>query len=218
MSAWQYAGAGCVNNYYAIVSALFFLFVCPVWIPMLIIFVLKFVGGIFTRFVLSTVYKKDFEMSNEAAKTTSNNPFDIFIVGLKKGLNIGLYSLLPNVVMAFVLTYILQLWGVMDFLGRTCGGIMGIFDLPGQAITVLLATWMSCGAGVGVAASLASSGVLNGHDVTIMAPALILMASQIQYMGRLLGVADVPKKYWPLLMLNSLLMAFIGMLLMRFFV
>ena len=88
-------------------------------------------------------------MSNEAAKTTSNNPFDIFIVGLKKGLNIGLYSLLPNVVMAFVLTYILQLWGVMDFLGRTCGGIMGIFDLPGQAITVLLATWMSCGAGVG---------------------------------------------------------------------
>ena len=44
-----------------IVSALFFLFVCPVWIPMLIIFVLKFVGGIFTRFVLSTVYKKDFE-------------------------------------------------------------------------------------------------------------------------------------------------------------
>ena len=43
-------------------------------------------------------------MSNEAAKTTSNNPFDIFIVGLKKGLNIGLYSLLPNVVMAFVLT------------------------------------------------------------------------------------------------------------------
>ena len=145
-------------------------------------------------------------MSNEAAKTTSNNPFDIFIVGLKKGLNIGLY------------TYILQLWGVMDFLGRTCGGIMGIFDLPGQAITVLLATWMSCGAGVGVAASLASSGVLNGHDVTIMAPALILMASQIQYMGRLLGVADCPKKYWPLLMLNSLLMAFIGMLLMRFFV
>ena len=45
-------------------------------------------------------------MSNEAAKTTSNNPFDIFIVGLKKGLNIGLYSLLPNVVMALSLIHI----------------------------------------------------------------------------------------------------------------
>ena len=28
--------------------------------------------------------------------TTSKNPFDIFIVGLRKGLDIGLYSLLPN--------------------------------------------------------------------------------------------------------------------------
>ena len=157
-------------------------------------------------------------MSTDTPHTESNNPFDIFIVGLKKGLNIGLYSLLPNVLMAFVLTYILQLFGVMDFLGRTCGGIMGIFGLPGQAITVLLATWLSCGAGVGVAASLASSGVLNGHDVTILAPAFILMASQIQYMGRLLGVADVPKKYWPILMVNSVLMACIGMMLMRFVV
>ena len=155
--------------------------------------------------------------NNNAAPAPSNNPFDIFIVGLKKGLNIGLYSLLPNVLMAFVLTYILQLWGVMDFLGHTCGGLMGVFGLPGEAITVLLATWLSCGAGVGVAASLVASNTLTGHDVTILAPAFILMASQIQYMGRLLGVAYVPKKYWPVLMLNSVLMACLGMLLMRFF-
>ena len=57
-------------------------------------------------------------------KKESGNPFDIFIVGLRKGLNIGLYSLLPNVLMAFVLTQILRLFGVMDFLGHTCGGIM----------------------------------------------------------------------------------------------
>lgn len=101
--------------------------------------------------------------------TTSKNPFDIFIVGLRKGLDIGLYSLLPNVLMAFVLTYMLNLFGVMKFLGDTCGGVMGAFDLPGEAITVLLATWLSCGAGVGVAASLAAAGQLNAHDVTIRA-------------------------------------------------
>ena len=56
--------------------------------------------------------------------TTSKNPFDIFIVGLRKGLDIGLYSLLPNVLMAFVLTYMLNLFGVMKFLGDTCGGVM----------------------------------------------------------------------------------------------
>ena len=154
----------------------------------------------------------------EAAATQSSNPFDIFIVGLKKGLNIGLYSLLPNVLMAFVLTYILQLFGVLDFLGHTCGGVMGLFGLPGEATTVLLATWLSCGAGVGVAASLASSNILGPAELTILSPALILMASQIQYMGRLLGVANVPKRYWPVLMLNSVLMGCIGMIVMRFFV
>lgn len=156
-------------------------------------------------------------MSSNSTETKSNNPFDIFIVGTKKGLNIGLYSLLPNVLMAFVLTYMLQLFGVMSFLGDNFGGVMGVFGLPGEALSVLLATWLSCGAGVGVAASLVASGTLNGHDVTILAPAFILMASQIQYMGRLLGVANVPKKYWPVLMLNSILMACIGMILMRFF-
>ena len=65
--------------------------------------------------------------------TTSKNPFDIFIVGLRKGLDIGLYSLLPNVLMAFVLTYMLNLFGVMKFLGDTCGGVMGAFDHPGEA-------------------------------------------------------------------------------------
>ena len=62
--AWQYAGAGCINNYYSTVSALFPMFLCPVWIPVVIIIVLKFVGGALIRTVLSTVYKKDFENDN----------------------------------------------------------------------------------------------------------------------------------------------------------
>lgn len=158
-------------------------------------------------------------MSNTPNTTvTTKNPFDIFIIGLRKGFNVAINNLMPNVLMAFVLAYILELFGVMAFLGKVCGPVMAIFDLPGQAITVLCATWLSCGAGVGVAASLIASGTLNGHDITIMAPALLLMASQIQYMGRLLGVADVPKKYWPVLMVNSVLMACLGMLIMRFFV
>lgn len=61
MSAWQYAGAGLVNNYFSIASALFFAFVVPVWIPLVIMFCLKFVGGVFVRFCLSTFYKEDFK-------------------------------------------------------------------------------------------------------------------------------------------------------------
>ena len=77
----------------------------------------------------------------------SNNPFDIFITGLRKGFNVAINNLMPNVLMAFVLAYILDLFGVMSFLGKVCGPVMSIFDLPGQAITVLCATWLSCGAG-----------------------------------------------------------------------
>ncbi len=149
---------------------------------------------------------------------TTKNQFDIFIIGVRKGWGVVVNNLLPNVLMAFVLTYILQLFGVLDFLGKYCGPFMAIFDLPGVAITVLCATWLSCGAGVGVAASLLQSGAISPHDVSIMAPALILMASQIQYMGRLLGVADVPKKYWPFLMFNSVFVASIAMFICRFIV
>ena len=156
-------------------------------------------------------------MSNAAA-TTSKNPFDIFIAGLRKGFGVAINNLMPNVIMAFVLAYILQLWDVLQFLGDHLGWLMGIWDLPGEALTVLCATWLSCGAGVGVAASLLASGHLTPHDITILSPALLLMASQLQYMGRLLGVADCPKKYWPWLMVNSLLMAGIGMMIMRFLV
>ena len=95
--------------------------------------------------------------------------------------------------------------------------VMAIFGLPGEAVTVLLTTWLSSSAGTGVAVSLISKGILNGTHASILIPALFLMGAQLQYMGRLLGVADVPKKYWPLLMVASILNACIAMLVMRFF-
>ena len=95
---------------------------------------------------------------------------------------------------------------------------MGLFGLPGEAITVLLTAWLSSSAGTGVAVSLLTKGLLTGADITILAPAIFLMGSQLQYMGRLLGVADVPKKYWPLLMLVSIINALIAMSVMRLFI
>jgi len=81
-----------------------------------------------------------------------------------------------------------------------------------------LTAWLSASAGTGVAVNLISGAILTGTDITILAPAIFLMGSQLQYMGRLLGVADVPKKYWPLLMINSIVNALIAMIIMRFIV
>ena len=60
IAGWQYAGAGLINNYFSIASALFMALV-PVWIPLVVMFCLKFVGGVFVRFCLKTFYKKDFQ-------------------------------------------------------------------------------------------------------------------------------------------------------------
>jgi spore maturation protein SpmB len=156
-------------------------------------------------------------LSNNAKTNTPSNPFDIFVIGARKGWNIAINNLLPNVLMAYVITEILQLIGAMDFIGRVFGPMMALFGLPGEAATVLMTAWLSSSAGTGVAVSLLTKGILNGTHVTILIPAIFLMGAQLQYMGRLLGVADVPKKYWPLLMLASIINASIAMIVMRFF-
>ncbi|RLM16746.1 nucleoside recognition domain-containing protein [Gibbsiella quercinecans] len=61
MGAWQYSGAGLINNYFSIGSALFASLTLPVILPLVVMFVLKFVGAAFVRVILNTVYKKDFE-------------------------------------------------------------------------------------------------------------------------------------------------------------
>ena len=156
-------------------------------------------------------------MSNNAKPATSNNPFDIFVIGARKGFQIAINNLMPNVLMAYVIAEILNRIGAMQFIGRVFAPVMGLFGLPGEAVTVLITTWLSSSAGTGVAVSLISKGQLNATHATILIPALFLMGAQLQYMGRLLGVADVPKKYWPLLMLASILNACIAMIIMRVF-
>lgn len=154
-------------------------------------------------------------MQNNPQVNVSNNPFDIFVVGARKGFHIATHNLMPNVVMAYVIAEVLNLLGVMTLIGDVFSPVMGLFGLPGQAVTVLLTAWLSSSAGTGVAISLLAKGVLSGADITILTPAIFLMGSQLQYMGRLLGVSDVPKKYWPLLMLTSIMNAVISMLVMR---
>ncbi len=156
-------------------------------------------------------------MSNNTNKT-NNNPFDIFVIGARKGFTVATQNLLPNVLMAYTLSEILNLLGVMKIIGAIFGPAMGLFGLPGEAVTVLLTAWLSSSAGTGIAVSLLSNGTINGTHATILIPAIFLLGSQIQYMGRLLGVADVPKKYWPLLMLTSILNACIAMVIMNILV
>ncbi len=155
-------------------------------------------------------------MSNNAqSKHQTNNPFDIFIIGARKGFNVAINNLVPNILMAYAVAQVLQIMGVMKFLGEVFGPAMVVFGLPGEAVTVILTAWLSSSAAVGLAANMAANGILDAHAITVLMPCFFLLGAQLQYMGRLLGVADVPKKYWPLLMSASFLNAICAMLLMN---
>ncbi|WP_342322334.1 nucleoside recognition domain-containing protein [Kosakonia sp. BYX6] len=61
MGAWQYSGAGLINNYFSIGSAMFASLTIPIIIPLVLMFALKFVGAAVVRLALNTVYKRDFD-------------------------------------------------------------------------------------------------------------------------------------------------------------
>ena len=143
---------------------------------------------------------------------------DVFVSGVKRGWGIATGSMLPNVLMAFILIYVLKLTGILDLLGSLFAPVMKIFGLPGEALMVLLAAWLSMGGGVGVASSLCAAGSLSLHDIAVLAPAMYLMGSQVQYIGRLLGVVGTPGKYIPVMVLISIINALLALLVMQIIV
>ncbi|CAK7013466.1 MAG: Inner membrane protein YjiG [Desulfovibrio sp.] len=154
-----------------------------------------------------------------SATTTTKNPLDLFVQGAKQGWNIAVNSMLPNVLMAYVIIHILRITKVLDIIGTVAAPIMGLWGLPGEALVVLLAAFMSMGGAVGVAASLLTgeNPALTPLDVTVMAPAIMLMGSLIQYIGRCLGTADANPKYWGWHIVICIVNGLIAMWLMRLF-
>lgn len=109
----------------------------------------------------------------------------------------------------------LKISGALDLMAGVFEPVMALFGLPGEAAAVLLGGWMSMGGGVGVAVSLFTDGILTGEHLAILAPAIYLMGSQVQYAGRILGVIGTRAKLIPVMIGISVLNAFGAMLLMR---
>lgn len=124
------------------------------------------------------------------------NIMDEFIAGARKGYDIGIKNMVPNIVLAFTIIQFLNKLGIMDVIGTVFSPIMALFGLPGQAVTVLVTSWLAMGSGVGVAASLFSNGIITAKHVTILMPAIYLMGAQLNYSGRCLGLSGLPSKYW----------------------
>ena len=146
------------------------------------------------------------------------NPLETFVTGLRKGALISVRFMLPAIIAAFVVIEMLQISGLLSLLGEHVSGVMGLFGLPGEALAVLLAAWASAAGSIGLTAGLAARGILLPEHVATLIPAILLMGSQLQFLGRILAVAGVAITRAPLMMAIGLINAVGAMLVMRFLV
>lgn len=123
--------------------------------------------------------------------------------------------MLPNVVLAFAVIHALKISGALSSIGDLFSPVMSVFGLPGEAVAVLISTWFSAGGGVGAAAGLFASGSISAEHASILMPAIFLMGAQIQYAGRILGVAQVDHKHYPAIFAIGLINAAAAMLTMK---
>lgn len=219
LCAWLFSSDATITNFLSTGAALWGLsnidgspaIKISIMIPLVLQLVLKFFGANIARFYLKFKNKSgdavkkgavEKEVDSKAAlneavvqvEKKKVNPTTVFVEGATSGLNIGLKSIIPNVLMAYTVIKILNVTGLMDVIGRLLSPVMGVFGLPGQAATVILASFLSMGGGVGAAAGLFEGGVLTGSHLAILSPAMFLAGSLLQYAGRLLAVVEVKHK------------------------
>ena len=121
------------------------------------------------------------------------NVLDLFVEGARKGFTIGTTSLLPNVIMAFVIIRILDVTGLLHLIGVAFQPIMGLF----------------------------TQGIMDPIQVTVMVPGIYLMGNPVQNVGRCLGISGVNSRhYFAIIMIcliNTLLSIWAMRLIMLFF-
>jgi spore maturation protein SpmB len=234
-ATFQFSADGTITNFFSTGAlafpALIAAGVSPVTV-LAVIFAMKFFGANIFRLYLKFRGGKSEERreqtrvqtqaSVQAGKATlytgeikGTKIYEAFIDGMRRGWDIGVKYILPNVMMAFLIIYILDITGVLNLIGVALGPIMGLWGLPGAAIMVLIASFMSMGGGMGVALSLYKAGVLTNAHMAILTPAILLMGALIQYQGRALTVIGTPPKYWGHMFVITIVNALVAMAIMR---
>lgn len=152
---------------------------------------------------------------------SKQNVLEMFIDGARRGFKIATTSLMPNVVMAFVIIRALDVTGLLALVGKIFAPVMALWGLPGESAAVLLASFMSMGGGIGVAASMYTAGHLTATHITLLVPAIYLMGNPVQNIGRCLGIAGVNTRHYTAIVaicvINALLSIWAMRLVLLFF-
>lgn len=158
--------------------------------------------------------------SNAAAKPAAadkqENIIETFMIGARKGFNVGINNILPAMVLGYVLVQALQVSGLMTILSKVCKPVMAIFGLPGEAVTVLISAFFAKAAGAATAFSLFSAGKITAAQATILLMPCMLMGTLIGHYARIVLVSGCNKKHTALMFAVPIIDSVIGMLLVKF--
>lgn len=154
-------------------------------------------------------------MMSASQLASKQNILEMFVNGARRGFTIATTSLMPNVVMAFVIIRALDVTGILALVGKVFAPVMALWGLPGESAAVLLASFMSMGGGVGVAASMYTAGHLNAADVSVLVPAIYLMGNPVQNIGRCLGIAEVNTRHYTAIIIICIINALLSIWAMR---
>ena len=143
---------------------------------------------------------------------------DVFVKGARQGWDLATKSMLPNLVMAFVLIKALNVTGLLHYICLVFEPMMSVFGLPGESAMILASSWLSVGGGLGVLIAFITEGVMSGEQVAIILPSMFIMGGQLQYMGRCLGVIGIKDKMLYVIMLIPIVMAFAALTFMSIIV
>ncbi len=138
-----------------------------------------------------------------------------FMSGCKKGVQVTLNNIMPAMVLGYVIVQFLTLTGLVDVLSVIFGPVMGLFGLPGDAVTVLVAAIFAKASGAAAAASLFYAGTLTGAQATLCIIPCMLMGTLVGHYARCVLVSGVEGKWRGLLLIVPFIDTVIGLVLMR---
>lgn len=155
------------------------------------------------------------EKAPTAVKQNKESIIETFISGAKKGWGIAINTIMPAMVLGYVLVQVFKVTGIMNVLATVCGPVMGLFGLPGEAITVLISAFFAKAAGAATAFNLYTQGVLTAAQATICVMPCMLMGTLVGHYARIVLVTETNKKYTGLMFAVPIFDAVLGMVLMR---
>lgn len=148
------------------------------------------------------------------------NMMTSFITGAKKGCNLFLTVVIPNVVFAFVVIRLLTLLGVIGLLGKVFAPAMAVFGLPGEASFALVFSYISFTGAITSIAALMESGVLTEAQGLAMLPFTLLTGSIFMWTGRILAVTGIALKdykiCYAIATINGILSLFVMRIVLNF--